>query len=139
MPIFRPRATGVVHDVIEGQVLIIRSDTGAYYSLEGTGTVVWEGILRGQSMDDIVAGAEHQFPDVPGIPADIRSLVDGLLAEGILEEGVADSSPGGVTATLWPAQWEAPSLGIFNDMKDLLLFDPIHEVGPEGWPHTAHE
>ena len=25
------------------------------------------------------------------------------------------------------------------NMKDLLLFDPIHEVGPEGWPYASHE
>jgi len=38
MTTFRPRLTGIVHYVIEGQVLIIRSDSGASYSLEGTGS-----------------------------------------------------------------------------------------------------
>ena len=38
MTTFRPRLIGIVHDDIEGQVLIIRSDSGAYYSLEGTGS-----------------------------------------------------------------------------------------------------
>jgi hypothetical protein len=37
------------------------------------------------------------------------------------------------------ATWSAPTLEVFTDMQDLLLFDPIHEVGPEGWPYAADE
>jgi len=139
MTTFRPRLTGIVHDVIEGQVLIIRSDSGAYYSLEGTGTVVWEGILRGQSIDAITAAAQGRYPDIDEVEADIRQLVDELLREHIVEEGVVNVAVTDAPTTQWPITWTAPSLAVFNDMKDLLLFDPIHEVGPEGWPYTAHE
>jgi len=139
MSTYRPLSSGIVHDVIEGQVLIIRSDSGAYYSIEGTGTVVWEGILRGQSIDAITAAAQERYPTIPEIATDIRQLVDELLRERIIEEGVTDSAVTDALATQWPVTWAAPTLAVFNDMKDLLLFDPIHEVGPEGWPYTAHE
>ena len=139
MPSYRPQLTGIVHDVIEGQVLIIRSDSGAYYSMEGTGTVVWEGILRGQSVEAITAAAQERYPTTPEIPTDIRQLMDELLRERIIEDGVADPALVIASTTPWPNTWVAPSIAVFNDMKDLLLFDPIHEVGPEGWPYTAHE
>ncbi len=139
MPMYRPQSTGIVHDVLEGQVLIIRSDSGAYYSMEGTGTVVWEGILRGQSVEAITAAAQERYPTTPEIATDIHQLMDNLLRERIIEDGVADAVVTDAPTTPWPATWTPPSLAIFNDMKDLLLFDPIHEVGPEGWPYTAHE
>ena len=148
MSTFRPRQMGIVHDVIEGQVLIIRSDSGAYYSMEGTGTVVWEGILRGESVDAITASAVQRYPDTPELAADIRYLFADLQREQLIEETTSASSPGTTTSasspgtttsTPWPDTWTAPALAIFNDMKDLLLFDPIHEVGPEGWPYASHE
>lgn len=139
MSTFRPRQMGIVHDVIEGQVLIIRSDSGAYYSMEGTGTVVWEGILRGESVDAITASAVQRYPDTPELAADIQHLFADLQREQLIEETTSASSPGTTTSTPWPDTWTAPALAIFNDMKDLLLFDPIHEVGPEGWPYASHE
>jgi len=30
-----------------------------------------------------------------------------------------------------------PILQKYTDMADLLLLDPIHEVGEQGWPHPA--
>jgi len=33
--------------------------------------------------------------------------------------------------------WQVPVLEQFTDMQDLLLFDTIHEVQPEGWPNVS--
>ena len=30
--------------------------------------------------------------------------------------------------------WEPPMLSVYEDMKDLLLLDPIHDVDEQGWP-----
>jgi hypothetical protein len=33
--------------------------------------------------------------------------------------------------------FQAPALEKHSDMQDLILLDPVHEVGPRGWPHAA--
>jgi len=38
-----------------------------------------------------------------------------------------------------PLPWQLPVVQVYTDMQDLLLFDPIHEVGPEGWPNVADD
>jgi hypothetical protein len=30
--------------------------------------------------------------------------------------------------------WSSPVLSIYDDMQDLLLLDPIHDVDESGWP-----
>jgi len=37
------------------------------------------------------------------------------------------------------AAFAPPELHTFNDMNDLLLIDPIHEVAETGWPFTANQ
>ena len=32
----------------------------------------------------------------------------------------------------WPGGW----IEAYGDMKDLLLLDPVHDVGAAGWPGT---
>jgi hypothetical protein len=36
-------------------------------------------------------------------------------------------------------KWSCPELLIFDDLQDLLLVDPIHDTGEEGWPFASRE
>ena len=57
----RPHPERIVYDVIDGQVLIIRSDTGSYYSLVGSAADVWRGLMAG--LDDDPAKGRHEGDD----------------------------------------------------------------------------
>jgi len=35
--------------------------------------------------------------------------------------------------------YKAPELDTYEDMQDLILLDPIHEVDESGWPNVADE
>ena len=136
----RPHPQRIVYDVIDGQVLIIRSDTGSYYSLEGSAADVWRGLMAGLDDDQIVAGLEARYAgDSGNVAADVDAFLVSLLREGLVEEGQIDLMTELPTAVPPAAAWFAPTLQAFTDMQDLLLFDPIHEVGPEGWPHAADD
>ena len=136
----RPHPQRIVYDVIDGQVLIIRSDTGSYYSLEGTSADVWRGLMAGLDDGQIVAGLEARYAgDSGNVAADVDDFLGGLLREGLVEEGEIDLVTEFPTEIPPAAAWVAPTLQAFTDMRDLLLFDPIHEVGPEGWPHAADD
>jgi hypothetical protein len=36
-------------------------------------------------------------------------------------------------------KWSCPELLIFEDLQDLLLVDPIHDTGEEGWPFASKD
>ena len=69
----------------------------------------------------------------------IAALVERLVAEGILVAG--NDHDGIPPADLRPPRYPRgipylpPQLERFEDVRDLLLIDPIHQVDPElGWP-----
>jgi hypothetical protein len=61
-------------------------------------------------------------------------FTNSLVAHGLVTaEPTVASVP--ATALDGPAgSWEAPKLTVYEDMQDLLLLDPIHDVDETGWP-----
>ena len=128
-------STNVVCDTIDGEVLAIRSDNGAYYSMRGPSATAWVAIVSGASLDDAApAAAAHHGADADTVRADLGAFADLLAGELLVV-----SSPSNDTAIDLPADtlglpWEPPVFEKYSDMEDLLLFDPIHEVNVTGWP-----
>ena len=140
---FRVSSPRVMHETIEGEVIVIDLTTGSYYSLRGSGAAVWEAIERGSSEGEIVRALGERY-DAPA--AEIASAVGRLLgeleAQGLVE-GADDGAPAAATETSQsgvdgprPA-FQAPVLEKHTDMQDLILLDPVHEVDERGWPHAA--
>jgi hypothetical protein len=133
----------VVSETIEGEVLAIRSDNGAYYSMRGPTATVWVALVSGALLDDIVpAVAEHHQADLGSTRTDIEAFAASLVNELlIVEDAVATTTSvvGELPAETRAAPWETLAFERYNDMRDLLLFDPIHEVQVGGWPSVAPE
>jgi hypothetical protein len=133
-------ASNVVSDTIDGEVLAIRSDNGTYYSMRGPAATTWTALLTGAGLDEITAavGAHHGV-DGLDIRADIEAFARSLVDELLLVETTLSGAGGAAVAAALPAEtrgvvWEAPEFERYTDMRDLLLFDPIHEVEASGWP-----
>jgi hypothetical protein len=47
---------------------------------------------------------------------------------------IADSAD---PKTRLPAEYARPALSKFEDVAEMLLMDPVHDVGPAGWPNPA--
>lgn len=128
-------SANVVCDTIDGEVLAIRSDNGAYYSMRGPSATAWVAIVSGAPLDEAAqAVAVHHGADANTVRADLRAFADLLASERL----VVAAPMGGVQLEL-PADtqgqsWETPVFEKYTDMEDLLLFDPIHEVDVTGWP-----
>ena len=43
----------VVHETIDGEAILIHMETGFYYSLEGSGSEIWSGLVAGRATEDI--------------------------------------------------------------------------------------
>jgi hypothetical protein len=117
----------VVHDTIDGEVLIIRNDTGVYYSLDGPGASIWQAIAAGKDEAEIAAT----------VGADVASFLDQLVTEQLVLADGDDEAAALPAAATTSDTLVAPELHRYTDMQDLLLFDPIHEVSPDGWPNVV--
>jgi hypothetical protein len=139
---FRVNSPNVIHETIEGEVILIDLKTGTYYSLRDAGAAVWQAMEHGAGEDEIGAVLERRYE---GSAEEMREAVRRLLAD-LEREGLIRAENGAAPAAAAPpvesggearVPFAAPALEKHTDMQDLILLDPVHEVGARGWPHPA--
>lgn len=129
----------IVHETVDGEVIAIDLANGSYYSLAGSGPVVWEMLGGGASEAEIVIALAGRFEaEEAEISAAVSVLLGQLRENGLIvsEAGTAAAAPAAPNPD-GKAPFEAPRLERYNDMKDYFLLDPIHEVDTAGWPRPA--
>lgn len=127
-------APDCVAEDFDGEIVVVNLNTGRYFSLRGLGAAVWHDLIAGHRATDIRNAVAAGDPTLAG-PASlfIESLVENQLlrasttvASAPAELRCAEAVRGGDKTLLVEA---------YDDMKDLLQTDPIHDVDPEiGWP-----
>jgi hypothetical protein len=128
----------VVHETIDGEVILIQIETGYYYSLGGSGARMWRLLEQGRSIDEVAGALEHAYGGSAEIRPAVERLTEELRAETLLEPATSepDVSLDDGTATSGVAgPFVPPLLERYEDMQDFLLVDPIHEVDDSGWPN----
>lgn len=129
----------VVLESFEEETVLINLDTGLYYSLNPSGAEVLALVTSGLAFDQVVAALASAHEGAPdAIAPSVRRLVEECVREGLLlasAEAPPEPVPVAIEAALAQgAPFEEPRLERFSDMQDLLVLDPIHEVGETGWP-----
>jgi hypothetical protein len=139
---FRVNSPTVVSETVDGEVIMIHLDSGNYYSLRSTGSLIWDAIERGVSVDAIARaldGAAHNGTDAD---AHVVSFVEELRAEDLIVPTDASTSASGSADAIErvPETFEPPVLEKYTDMQHLILLDPVHEVDEgEGWPRPRDD
>ncbi len=137
----RVNAPQVIHETIDGEVIVINLASGTYYSLRGAGADVWEVIQSTPGADaSTIAEALARRFDRPSdaLEPEIADFLEALTREELVAatENAVASIPtlNGLPAEDGPGAFEPPLLEKYTDMQDLVLIDPVHEVGATGWP-----
>jgi hypothetical protein len=132
-PSYAINRASVVSDVFEGEAVIINLDTGRYYGLNETGSVLWSVLQRGPvNMKGLTEELTLQYTGgLENIQDAVKTIITQLLSEGLIVESserpIMSANP--TRAPLNKSRaFLAPSLEIHTDMQDFLLVDPIHEV-----------
>lgn len=126
----------VIHETIDGEVVVINLESGNYYSLRGTGARVWAAIVHGASPDGIVQDLHASYEGARDVAPAVTGFLAELRAEGLIRPSAAEAAgPPPPAASRTP--YEPPVLEAFTDMQDLILLDPVHEVDEaQGWPRA---
>lgn len=140
MPRFRVKSPQVIHETIDAEVVIVNLETGNYYMVKGTGERIWAAVARVASVADILGelggSDEGGGDDREGA---VSTFLEELVREGLIvpsEEQAGESRGAGGPAPPGGAPFTTPELQKFQDMKELILLDPVHEVHEDlGWPH----
>ena len=122
-------------DITEGIAIVINSLTGVYYGMNSFGTIVFDNLISGSSVEEIVSTVKA----IPGAPADIEKRVALFVStlenfeiiitaeDSIPRMPVIDSSVATSDAFI-------PECKEYKDVQELLFADPIHDVKvDEGW------
>ncbi len=136
---FRINAPAAVSEDIDGEAVIMNLESGHYFSARGLAGVLWQATIAGAAADDMVNAVTATWNETT-VAADVRALL-----EHMLEHKLVVPTHDAVSTTAVPALERAlktmaqqlyvvPVIDVFTDMEDLLLLDPIHDVGEAGWP-----
>ena len=127
-----------ISETLEGETIIINLENGNYYSMNETGSALWNQIGSGCSVDRIMADFVSNYDvDAETATKAINTLVESLLHDGlILETEPTEPSPSESTSeNSHPRKaFVAPAIERYEDMQEMILADPVHDVGAMGWP-----
>lgn len=125
-----------MHEYIDDEAIIIDLGKGCYYTTNTSATFIW--LLIGSrpswgAIIETVAKACNESPE--NIIEAINSFLQDLLAHQLINTTDANETlPAESNSLPSLTHFITPSLKIYDDMKELLLIDPIHEVDNNGWP-----
>ena len=136
----------VLHDSIDGEVIVIDLRTGTYYSLRDSAAELWGLVQRapGASPSELAEALSARYEtNGHDVELAVTEFLGRLHEEGLVTAVEASPPPTLVAPTLepngQPRAFVAPVLDKYTDMQDLVLIDPVHEVSGAGWPHAATE
>jgi hypothetical protein len=136
---FKVNTPPVIHQTLEGEVIVVNLESGTYYSIAGTGAEVWSALEGGATADEAIelmlSGYEA---DRAWVEAAVTRFVDELLSEELIIPGDSANGAGQAASARTgdaPLPFTDPVLNKYTDMQELLMLDPIHEVDEQGWPN----
>lgn len=145
---YKINAPHIVHEIFADQeAAIINLKSGNYYSLDPVGAYIWAQIESratiGEIIEEVVKRYEGSLVDISN---EVNKFVDALHTEQLIVVATDDSSnsPGqsakqSIDGNGSKIAFSPPVFERYNDMQELLLLDPIHEVDETGWPRRKQE
>jgi hypothetical protein len=128
---YKVASADITYQLLDGEVVAIHFTKGVYYSLRGAAAPAFDALARGVPFAKL-----HEL--FVAAPVDALTQLESLRAQ-LIEAGLlVEDQEGGTNA--WPAiqpqPWSDPAFESYTDMQQLLLADPIHDVGDKAWPHV---
>lgn len=123
-----------ISETLDGETIIINLVTGSYYSLNELGTVVWDHLRAGYTAPAIIDRLAGAYPsEQTQVQSAVTTCLTTLLADELIA-AIPAHEPANLPLPALPAAFIAPTITKYDDMQEMLLADPIHDVDTSGWP-----
>jgi Coenzyme PQQ synthesis protein D (PqqD) len=133
---FEINAPAIISEAVDGEVMVMNLRDGIYYSVTGGAAAIWPALVGGVALDEIAANvARTTAAPLARVAADLDVYVARLGDEGILRAATgAAHDPPRIAAV---GNYQGFAIERFDDMRAMLILDPVHEVGEFGWPQEG--
>lgn len=130
----------IASELFDGELVIAHYGSGLYYSISASGALIWQGLRHGLADTEVEGWLAAHYPGQEAeIASVVTSFIDRLNDEALLIPLTTDVPRGPPLPRLNGGRFEAPMIERFDDLQELLLVDPVHEVDSAGWPRRADE
>ena len=119
----------IVSESFDGDFVVLDLSCGKYFSFSDSANVIWEAVSSGVAPADLLGGTISA--------AELEAFVETLVGHGLIEPRQISASHGSAShySDRLAAATEKPDLAVFDDLADLFMADPIHDVEETaGWP-----
>lgn len=121
----------IVAEDFDGDIVVLDLSCGKYFSFSDSACGLWEALSAGTRPQALLDSAAPYSS--AGLEDFLRKLLDHQLLT-IREPGIEVAPAAGLIEKIRGAK-EIPEIFVFDDLADLFLADPIHDVEePVGWP-----
>ena len=134
--IYRINEPKTVSETLDGEAIVINLETGSYYSMNPSGSFIWELTLSGHSVRQISEIAGQRYDGNPvTMGKSIAEFLVSLQQAGLIVESNKSEADAPIKWSEVKEAFVIPAVEEYTDMQEMLLADPIHDVTSAGWPH----
>lgn len=136
MPRYFAVSRHVMHERLDGEVVALDMATGRYFSMSGPAADVWHLVTSGFELSAWPVELASVFATTQ-VFSGLDSFVTDLISAGLVSS--QDVPPSNFDLKRLPNDyarqlWTHPELFSYDDLSDLILIDPIHDISDDGWP-----
>ncbi len=129
----------VITDDMDGEIIILNTESGKYFSTEKTGAIIWKMLSNGYTLNETTEIISNHFSiENEAINKDLNSLLIQLIDEGLIKVDEITKPKTDIDLSNI-SEYTTPEIIAYSDMEKLLLMDPVHEVENMGWPNVKKD
>jgi hypothetical protein len=136
-PCFRINAPSVIFERFDEELVAINMDKGTYHSMAGSAADAFVLLSEEATAGELADALSNRYAaTLEQIGTALAPFLEQLQSEQLIVavETRKRRDPLRIAGNESGLPFAAPSLQAFRDLEGLLLLDPVHEVGDEGWP-----
>lgn len=118
----------IVFEEFEGELVVLNLASGRYFGFNNSAATVWGAIMAG--VHPVKMSSTHLDEKI------ISEFVKRLISFELIEtDQETNSDLDDATLSELKKITSAPTVEVYEDLADLIIADPIHDVdNEEGWP-----
>ncbi len=142
MKAYQLDSTNIATEIFDNEAVLINIPQGKYYNVRGnTGIRILEMLREPTSFESIISTISNGFEtdNETDLKTELEGFINQLANENIIIPATEVSSFE-IEDTDFKYPYEKAELEIFDDMQELIMLDPVHDVESfKGWPQKKEE